>query len=112
MRAMILLAATTLSTLAMLTATSAASRTAGCGSVIPPLPPGAHEEQTFYKVTASRTSCQTARDVARTWLTTDHGRSVVTIDRCRCRLQPTAPKQVLMLCRRDRAAIRGYTNGD
>jgi hypothetical protein len=34
MRAMILLAATTLATLAMLTATSAASRTAGCGSVI------------------------------------------------------------------------------
>jgi hypothetical protein len=94
----------------VLAASAASARVASCGSVAPPLPPGTYEETSFYKVTAFRTSCHTARTVSLIWL--KKIRVHRRIDGFACTELLHEPADLLMICRRRRATIRGYNGGD
>lgn len=86
----------------------ASARVSGCGPAAPPLRPGQYEENNFYKVTAYRTSCHTARRVALAWLRKPHRH----VDGFTCHEYSIAQGGPLMICKRGRAVIDGYNDGD
>jgi hypothetical protein len=85
----------------------------GCGSVIPPIPPGQHEEFTFFKVDASDVSCRVAMEVARREVTlvNTHGFRPYKIDGFECRFVSPPASGPTVRCQRGKQAVLGYNGG-